>query len=191
MPRPVSWLPRLHEIRRSVDNSVRSHYDRHDLERLFELQPRAAQKLLEFLPTVTLGTSRLLEREALAKFLDGVRAAEDTSKFIEQVRQEKTISSSNIPTISLVVIPSSSAPHRTPANSPKLAEPAWVPATAALRSQGRAVHGRTGAVRATVRAAAAPSGSGPPGCGAPWHGTPGRARSSARGLTGPAPGGAP
>ncbi|MDQ1450390.1 MAG: hypothetical protein QOK38_256 [Acidobacteriaceae bacterium] len=35
MPRPISWLPRLHEIRRSVVNSVRSHYDRNDLERLF------------------------------------------------------------------------------------------------------------------------------------------------------------
>ncbi len=89
MPRPVSWLPRLHEIRRSVANSVRSHYDRRDLEKLFELQPRAAQKLLELLPTMPVGTSHLVEREALAGFLDGVREAEDTSKFIEQVRQEK------------------------------------------------------------------------------------------------------
>ncbi len=47
MARPVSWLPRLHEIRRAVANSVRSHYDRHDLQNLFELQPRAAQKLSE------------------------------------------------------------------------------------------------------------------------------------------------
>ncbi len=90
MPRPVSWLPRLHEIRRSVQNSVRSHYDRHDLQRLFELQPRAAQKLIEMLPAVTLGTSRLVEREALASFLERVQEAEDTSSLIEQVRQEKT-----------------------------------------------------------------------------------------------------
>jgi hypothetical protein len=90
MPRPVSWLPRLHEIRRSVDNSVRSHYDRRDLERLFELQPRAAQKLLELLPTLTVGTSRLVEREALATFLERVREADDTSKLIEQIRQEKS-----------------------------------------------------------------------------------------------------
>ncbi len=89
MPRPVSWLPRLHEIRRSVDASVRSHYDRRDLERLFELQPRAAGKLLELLPTVPIGTSRLVEREALAGFLDRVREAENTSTFLEQVRQEK------------------------------------------------------------------------------------------------------
>ena len=42
MPRRLSWLPRLHEIRRSVGNSVRSHYDRRDLQTLFEFQPRAA-----------------------------------------------------------------------------------------------------------------------------------------------------
>jgi len=90
MPRPVSWLPRLHEIRRSVAGSVRSHYDRHDLQRLFELQPRAAQKLIEMLPAVTIGTSRLVEREALVSFLERVQEAEDTSSLIEQVRQEKS-----------------------------------------------------------------------------------------------------
>ncbi len=92
MPRSVSWLPRLHEIRRSVDSSVRSHYDRHDLQRLFELQPRAAQKLIGMLPAVTLGTSRLVERVALASFLDLVQEAEDTSSLIEQIRQEKATS---------------------------------------------------------------------------------------------------
>jgi hypothetical protein len=49
MPRPISWLPRLHEIRRSVINPVRSRYDRDDLERFFEVQPRSAQLLLELL----------------------------------------------------------------------------------------------------------------------------------------------
>ncbi len=53
--RPVSWLPRLHTITKTVQNSVRSHYDRGDLERLFELQPRAAQKMLEMLPIVRSG----------------------------------------------------------------------------------------------------------------------------------------
>jgi len=89
LPRHVSWLPRLHEIRRSIANSVRSHYDRRDLQALFELQPRAAQKLLEMLPAVTIGTSRLVEREALAGFLERVQEAEDTSSLLEQVRQEK------------------------------------------------------------------------------------------------------
>ena len=90
MPRPVSWLPRLHEIRRTVANSVRSHYDRRDIEGLFELQPRAAQELLKMLPSVQVGTSRLLDREVLAGFLGRVQDAEDTSELFEQLRTEKT-----------------------------------------------------------------------------------------------------
>lgn len=89
MPRSVSWLPRLHEIRRSVQNSVRSHYDRGDLERLFELQPRAAGKLLEMLSTVQVGTSQLIDREDLAGFLDRVRDTDDTAKLFEEVRGQK------------------------------------------------------------------------------------------------------
>ena len=89
MPRPISWLPRLHLIARSVTNSVRSHYDRHDLETLFELQPRAAQKLLEMLPTAQIGNSRLVEREILVSFLDRVREADDTAGLFEQIRSEK------------------------------------------------------------------------------------------------------
>jgi hypothetical protein len=89
MPRPISWLPRLHEISRSVANSVRSHYDRRDLEALFALQPRAAQKLLEILPAVQIGTSKLIDRQALATFLERVREAEDVTGLLEQIRQEK------------------------------------------------------------------------------------------------------
>ncbi len=90
MPRPVTWLPRLHLIRSSVQHSVRSHYDRRDLELLFELQPRAAQKLLELLPTVQIGTSRLVEREALALFLERVKAADDTAALFAQLRLERS-----------------------------------------------------------------------------------------------------
>ncbi len=87
LPRPLSWLPRLHEIRRAVANSVRSHYGRHDLEALFELQPRAAQQLLGLLPTVQVGTSRLVEAEALRGFLDRIQTAPDVGQEIEAVRQ--------------------------------------------------------------------------------------------------------
>jgi hypothetical protein len=76
MPRPISWLPRLSAIRRSAENSVRSHYDRKDLERLFEVQPRSAQLLLELLPTIRLGRSLLVERAALAQFLERITVAE-------------------------------------------------------------------------------------------------------------------
>jgi hypothetical protein len=89
MPRPISWLPRLHEIRRSVTNAARSHYDRNDLERIFEVQPRSAQLILELLPTVRLGRSLLVEREALAQFLERLTVAEDVSREIELIRAEK------------------------------------------------------------------------------------------------------
>jgi len=84
-----SWLPRLHAISRAVSDSVRSHYDRRDLEHLFELQPRAAQKLLELLPSVTVGTSRLVEGSDLLGFLDRVREADDTAALFETMRREK------------------------------------------------------------------------------------------------------
>lgn len=89
MPRPISWLPRLHEISRSVNASVRSHYDRRDLEGLFELQPRASQELLKLMPTLQVGTSRLVERQVLARFLDRVRDAEDLPALFEKIRKEK------------------------------------------------------------------------------------------------------
>jgi hypothetical protein len=93
MPRPLSWLPRLHEISRSLANSVRSHYDRHELETLFELQPRAAQKLIEMLPSVRVGTSRLLEREVLVSFLDRVQDTDDAGRLFEEIRGEKAVAS--------------------------------------------------------------------------------------------------
>ena len=88
-PAPSPWLPRLHPIRRAVEASVRSHWGRPDLERLFGLQPRAAQKLLELLPTVQVGTSRLVEREALGSFLEGMAKVENTSAYLEAVRRER------------------------------------------------------------------------------------------------------
>ena len=69
---------------------MRSHYGRRDLQGLFELQPRAAQKLLELLPTVAVGTSRLVEREVLADFLSRVHEADDVSNIFEAYRQERT-----------------------------------------------------------------------------------------------------
>ncbi len=89
MSRPISWLPRLHDITRAVTNSVRSHYDRRDVEKLFELQPRAAQEMLKLLPSVQVGTSRLLAREVLADFLSRVRNTEDVAGLFDTLRSEK------------------------------------------------------------------------------------------------------
>lgn len=86
MARPVSWLPRLPAIARSVSESVRSHYTSRDLERLFEVQPRSAQMLLEVLPTIRVGKSQLVEREALAGFLSRLVDAEDPQAELRRIR---------------------------------------------------------------------------------------------------------
>ena len=83
----------MHDIRRLIAGSVRSHYGRKELQALFELQPRAAQKLLEMLPSVSIGTSRLVETAALSAFLERVQQAENVSDTFEQVRQEKVATS--------------------------------------------------------------------------------------------------
>lgn len=84
-------------ITRSVQGSVRSHYDRHDLETLFELQPRAAQKLLEMLPAVAVGNAHLVEREVLLGFLERVRATDDLTNLYEILRKEKTAATQRLP----------------------------------------------------------------------------------------------
>jgi hypothetical protein len=88
MPRPVSWLTRLHEIRRAVASSVRSHYERKEIESLFQVQPRAAQLLLEMLPTTAIGRSRLVERQVLAEFLDRIHMADDPSAELDLIRAQ-------------------------------------------------------------------------------------------------------
>ena len=49
--------------------------------------------MLEFLPSVAVGTSRLIEREALAGFLDKVQESGDVAAVLERIRQEKTLAS--------------------------------------------------------------------------------------------------
>lgn len=83
MPRPVSWLPRLTEIRRSVSGSARSHYERKDIERLFQIQPRRAQDLMQGIsPSAKIGRSFLLERGALEAFLDAVAEGADPASLL-------------------------------------------------------------------------------------------------------------
>lgn len=90
MARPISWLPRLSDIRRSVSNSVRTHYDRPALELLFQMQPRAAGKLMAILPQVeALGRSRLVEKDALLRFLEKVGGADNASTAYTRQRAEK------------------------------------------------------------------------------------------------------
>jgi hypothetical protein len=118
MARAVSWLPRLHEIRRRVEGSARSHYERKEIETLFELQPRAAQMLVEMLPGVAVGRSRLVEREALVQFLERIRLAEDVPAEMDRIRTERagvsrkkirTMVRTDHPVTSLDALPSSVA----------------------------------------------------------------------------------
>ena len=88
MARPVSWLPRLPALARAVGESVRSHYACSDLERLFEVQPRSAQMLMNLLPTVRIGRSLLVEREVLAGLLSRLGAAEDPGRELAAMRAE-------------------------------------------------------------------------------------------------------
>jgi hypothetical protein len=81
MARSLSWLDRLHPIARTVANSARSHYDRHALQQLFELQPRSAQQLMAALPSISVGRARLVEREALSRFLEQLQQADDPARF--------------------------------------------------------------------------------------------------------------
>ncbi len=83
MPRPITWLPRLTEIRRSVKHSARSHYERKDIERLFELQPRAAQALVQGIsPSAKVGRSSLLARADLEAFLDRIHEGADPASLL-------------------------------------------------------------------------------------------------------------
>lgn len=90
MARPVSWLPRLKDIRRTVAESVRSHYTRKDLERLFEVQPATALRYMQALPTTKLNNSLVVERAALDSFLREVQESDDVSWILDSWRTKKT-----------------------------------------------------------------------------------------------------
>jgi len=89
MARPITWLPRLHEIRRSVADSVRSHYTRKELEALFQIQQGAASRLLEIVPTLKINGSYLAEREGMLAFLDKVQETDDVTTLMRRLRAEK------------------------------------------------------------------------------------------------------
>ncbi len=88
MPRSLSWLDRIVPISRTVQESARSHYDRKELQRLFELQPRAAQQLMAALPNILIGRARLVEREALRDFLRKLNDSENPAETFAHMRAE-------------------------------------------------------------------------------------------------------
>ena len=88
MPRTLSWLDRIVPISRFVQESARSHYDRKNIERLFELQPRAAQQLMAALPHVPVGRAKLIEREALSDFLRRLNESDNPAETYARMRAE-------------------------------------------------------------------------------------------------------
>jgi hypothetical protein len=88
MPRTLSSLDRIVPISRTVQESARSHYDRKELQRLFELQPRAAQQLMAALPNISVGRARLVEREALSDFLRQLNDSENPAATFARMRAE-------------------------------------------------------------------------------------------------------
>ena len=93
MARSLSWLDRIVPISRIVAESARSHYDRKELQHLFELQPRSVQQLMAALPNISVGRTRLVEREVLSDFLSRLNQSDDPAKTFASMRAEggKTI----------------------------------------------------------------------------------------------------
>jgi hypothetical protein len=89
MARPPSWIGRLSNIRRMVENSQQSHYGRADFQRVFELQPRAAGDLLDLMPLVAMWGAQAVTRDSLVDFLEQVRLAEDVPALYARLREEK------------------------------------------------------------------------------------------------------
>ena len=79
MPRPISWLPIMHDVPRRLMLLYGRTATVQRSSPLFQLQPRAAQLLTKLLPATAVGRSRLVERETLIKFLDRIHKAEDPS----------------------------------------------------------------------------------------------------------------
>jgi hypothetical protein len=75
-------------MHRSVVNSKQIDYYTCDLERLFQLQPRQAQKLMELMPRVQVGPALVVERPDLIAFLDRVRDAGNVPELFKAIRAE-------------------------------------------------------------------------------------------------------
>lgn len=86
MARPVSWLGRAQAIRNTLAASVRSHYTRKDLQLLFQIQPRAASSLMEAMPTLKLGTAKIVAKEALEEFLGQVQEMDDLQSLFKELK---------------------------------------------------------------------------------------------------------
>lgn len=86
MSRRLSWLDRLDTITHTVESSSRSYYGRKDLQQLFEVQPRSAQKLMASMPVVQVGNAHLVERDALGILLRRLSVSENPTEVLARLR---------------------------------------------------------------------------------------------------------
>jgi hypothetical protein len=93
MAKPIQWLPRLKQIREAVARSNRSHWSRTDIEDVFGVKTATASRLLAMLPTVGVGSSKLVEAKDLREFLNEAYKAEDAaevSALMERMRKQRS-----------------------------------------------------------------------------------------------------
>ncbi len=88
MPGTLSWLDRIVPISRSVSEAARSHYERKELQTLFELQPRATHKMMGALPCAPISRAKLVKREALSKFFGKLNDSENPAETFASMRAQ-------------------------------------------------------------------------------------------------------
>lgn len=90
MPRRVVWLSDLASIREAIDRSNQAQYSREDIEKLLQIQSRAANLVMGLLPTTKVGTSYLVEHHALTDFLAQLNAAKDPASELKRIEKLRT-----------------------------------------------------------------------------------------------------
>ncbi len=76
MPTPRTWLPRIYEIIEILKSSSAQEYDRASIEKLFELQRRAALLLMKQVGTVRKQVHSVVPRLVLLAWVQKIEATE-------------------------------------------------------------------------------------------------------------------
>lgn len=92
MARPPSWLPRLPEIRKSVEGGMREQFDSEAIKDVFHIQLQQSRNLMNLMPQVMApGRVRLVERGDLVEFLETVRQAGDVNDLFKKLKKKKRV----------------------------------------------------------------------------------------------------
>lgn len=92
MARPPSWLPRLPEIRKSVEGGMREQFDSEAIKDVFHVQMQQSRNLMNLMPQVMApGRVRLVERADLVEFLETVRQTGDVGELFKKLKKKKRV----------------------------------------------------------------------------------------------------